>query len=146
MKTYSTQPLISTWKTPREIVGGSNQFKIFSEIMAVYERCAKNGEIPSSRDLKAFDPAALAALPKILVELRESGFFPGGVDERGDCRFLQMRKGLCQEIYEAGLGALSHHGIEELQSMARAGYSATVRHATVEKIKSHELNAEKHLR
>jgi hypothetical protein len=142
MKTYGTQPLVESLKTPRQIVGGPHQFKIFSDLIAVYERAAKSGIIPGKAELKNFDKQSLAAFPAILAELRENGYYTAGVDEKGNCRFEQARKSQSQVIYEAGIGEYARFSVEEFQQMARSGYLAIVRNVTVEKTQRHEVNAE----
>jgi hypothetical protein len=142
MRTYDTQPLVSTFRTPAEIIGGSRQFKIFSEIIAIHERAAKTGIAPGRNEFKTIDRAALSAFPAILAELRANGFYPNGVNEQGNCRFQQARKSKAQEVYEAGLGDLAGYTVEDFQGMARSGYRQIVKQIEVPKVQRHEINAQ----
>lgn len=121
MRTYTSPPLIQTWKTPSGIIGRANML-IFGEIIEAHRKAALSGGTPTARDLRNIDQEALRAFPEVLNELRENGFYPNGVDEKGMPRFDQVRDSAVNVLYEANKEQYQHLTPEDCQQIARSGW------------------------
>jgi len=123
MKTFETPPLIKTWKTPEQIVGGANKLDIFGDILEAHRMAALSGRVPSKQELAKIPQKALQAFPAVLQELRDNGFYPNGVDEKGMPRFDQVRDSAVNVLYEANKEQYQHLTPEDCQQMARNGWT-----------------------
>ena len=125
-------PMFPTDLIPNEIVGYENM-AIFVTHLRICYSSTNSGEFPSGRLNKEVGAANRERIAKTLQDLRDNGYVPLSVDERGKVRWGVIVKSPCQIEFEKDLPRYQRMPIEELQRLGRTGYLQIRENVTVDK-------------
>jgi len=133
--------MIKTNLTPNEIIGFENM-PIFK---AHYEICISGtnaGVFPAGRLDKEVGRKNREIIIGILQHLRDNGFYPLGVDERGKIRWGVVTRSASLALFDNHeLRKLERMPIEDLMKMGRSGYVKIVEKVSVSEVEEYEMDA-----
>lgn len=132
-------PIYPTQKTPEEIIGYGNM-SVFVDFLRICYSGTNQGEFPNKRLDKEIGVEDRAAIAGVLRELRENGYHPLYVNDRGKIRWGVDEKSDFQVIFDKEMDELYAKSVKENQDLARRGYLKIVESVSVHNAEPEELN------
>lgn len=137
--TIAGVPMFFTELHPNEIVGYENM-EMFIAHFNICKSATNSGEFPNARLNKEIGVRNREMIVKILATLRDNGFFPLSVNEKGKIRWGVLTKSQSQILFEKDLPRFQKMSMAELQQEGRGGYLQIVENSTIPPPKDYELD------